>query len=65
MEQIQKAFEVVRERHENLSMGKLAQPVRVSITGRAVSPGIFETLAVLGRRKSVERIDAVLESRFG
>ena len=40
--------------------GKLAQPVRVAVTGGAVSPGIFETLAVLGRDRSLARIaDAV------
>ena len=37
-------------------MGKLAQPVRVAITGGAVSPGIFETLAVLGKPRSLGRI---------
>ena len=64
VERIENTFEAVRGRHGNLSRGKLAQPVRVSITGRAIAPGIFETLAVLGRRKSVERIDAALESWF-
>ena len=62
---IESAFEAVRARHDGLPMGKLAQPARVSVTGRAVSPGIFETLAVLGRRKSVLRIDAVLEQGSG
>jgi len=58
---IEKAFEGVLARHEGMKMGKLAQPVRVSITGRAISPGIFETLAVLGQSKSVTRIGAALE----
>ena len=44
-----------------MKMGKLAQPIRVAITGRAVSPGIFETLAVLGQRKSVARIENALK----
>ncbi len=34
------------------------QPVRVALAGRAVSPGIFETLVVLGREESLRRIDA-------
>jgi glutamyl-tRNA synthetase len=38
------------------------QPVRVALAGRAVSPGIFETLAVLGRRESLARIDRALGS---
>jgi glutamyl-tRNA synthetase len=43
-----------------LALGKLAQPVRVAVTGTAVSPGIFETLAVLGRERSLARIRAAL-----
>ncbi len=38
--------------------GRLYQPIRVAITGTAVSPGIFESLAVLGREQALERIDA-------
>jgi glutamyl-tRNA synthetase len=40
--------------------GRVYQPVRVAITGTAVSPGIFESLAVLGREESLARIDAAL-----
>ncbi len=36
------------------------QPVRVAIAGLASSPGLFESLAVLGRDESLARIDAVL-----
>ncbi|MFN8162273.1 MAG: glutamate--tRNA ligase [Solirubrobacterales bacterium] len=36
--------------------GRLYQPIRVAITGSSVSPGIFESLAALGRERSVERI---------
>jgi glutamyl-tRNA synthetase len=36
------------------------QPVRVALAGTTVSPGIFETLAVLGREASLERIDRAL-----
>jgi len=41
--------------------GKVYQPIRVAITGSSVSPGIFESLAVLGREESLARIDAALE----
>jgi glutamyl-tRNA synthetase len=40
--------------------GKVYQPIRVAITGTSVSPGIFESLAVLGRDESLARIDAAL-----
>jgi glutamyl-tRNA synthetase len=36
------------------------QPVRVAIAGRPVSPGIFESLALLGREEALVRIDAAL-----
>jgi glutamyl/glutaminyl-tRNA synthetase len=37
------------------------QPIRVAITGSTVSPGIFESLAALGRDESVARIERALE----
>jgi glutamyl-tRNA synthetase len=37
--------------------GRLYQPIRVAITGTSVSPGIFESLAVLGKERSIERIE--------
>jgi glutamyl-tRNA synthetase len=36
------------------------QPVRVALAGTTISPGIFETLEVLGRDESLRRIDAAL-----
>lgn len=36
------------------------QPIRVALAGTAVSPGIFETLAVLGKEESLRRIDTAL-----
>ena len=36
------------------------QPIRVALAGTTVSPGIFESLAVLGRDESLRRIDAAL-----
>jgi glutamyl-tRNA synthetase len=43
-----------------LAAGKLFQPLRVALTGTAVSPGIFEVLMILGRERSLARIDAAL-----
>jgi len=36
------------------------QPVRVAVAGTAASPGLFESLATLGREETLARIDAVL-----
>ena len=38
------------------------QPVRVALAGTTVSPGIFETLEVLGRDEALARIDAALRT---
>jgi glutamyl-tRNA synthetase len=40
--------------------GRIFQPLRVALTGLTVSPGIFDVLLVLGREKSLRRIDAAL-----
>jgi glutamyl-tRNA synthetase len=40
---------------------KIFQPVRVAITGTTVSPGIFESVAALGREETLARIDRALE----
>ena len=36
------------------------QPLRVALTGKAISPGIFETVAVLGREETLARLDRAL-----
>ena len=43
-----------------LGLGKVAQPLRVALTGGTVSPPIDGTLAVLGREKVLARIAAVI-----
>jgi glutamyl-tRNA synthetase len=53
-------FDEVIGRH-GLGLGKLAQPVRVAITGGTASPGIFETLEALGRERSLARIATALD----
>ncbi len=45
----------------DIKMGKLAQPVRVALTGGTVSPGIYETLGVVGRELSLTRIQDAAE----
>ena len=44
-----------------LGLGKLAQPLRASLTGQTVSPGIFDVLVLLGRDESCARISAQVE----
>jgi len=47
----------------NLGLGKVAQPLRVAVTGTTISPSIGETLAILGRDKTLARIDRCLAAR--
>jgi len=44
----------------NLKLGKIAQPVRVAVTGRLESPGLFEVLAVLGKERTVRRLQRAI-----
>ncbi len=44
----------------HMKLGELAQPVRVAITGKTVSPGIFEVLLLAGREISLARLEEAL-----
>lgn len=48
-----------------LKLGALAQPVRAAVTGRAVSPGIFEVLELVGRERALKRIAAAVDGLKG
>ena len=43
----------------NIGLGKLAQPLRVALTGSNASPGIFEVLHILGKEEALTRLLAV------
>lgn len=53
------AVEQVAAEHE-INMGKLGQPTRVAVTGRAASPGLDVTLALIGRERALTRLDAAI-----
>jgi glutamyl-tRNA synthetase len=57
--ELEAAFQTVMEK-TGLKLGKIAQPVRVALTGRAASPGIFEITSILGRTSVLKRIDAAI-----
>ena len=54
--------EVLRGLADDLGMGfgKVAQPVRVAVTGTTVSPPLFETIELLGRDESVARLESAI-----
>ena len=41
---------------KGVKLGKVAQPLRAALTGRATSPGIFDVLVLLGREESLARM---------
>jgi glutamyl-tRNA synthetase len=45
---------------KGLKMGELAQPVRVALTGSTVSPGIHDVIAVLGKDRSIARLEQAI-----
>jgi glutamyl-tRNA synthetase len=60
VETVEQALRGVVERLE-VKPKEVFQPVRVAIAGTTVSPGIFESVAALGRDETLARIDAALQ----
>jgi len=54
--------EAVKHVSEKLGvgMGKVAQPLRVAVTGNTASPGIGETLEIVGQEETLQRLDEAL-----
>jgi glutamyl-tRNA synthetase len=54
-EPLKEALLAVGEEH-GLKLGKAQAPVRVAVTGRSVGPPLFESLVVLGRERTLDRL---------
>jgi glutamyl-tRNA synthetase len=52
---LENTFKSVMEK-TGLKLGKIAQPVRVALTGRTASPGIFEIIEIIGKEKVISRL---------
>jgi glutamyl-tRNA synthetase len=54
---------VLRARVDDLGVKpkEIFQPIRVALTGTTVSPGIFESVAALGRDETLARLDKALQ----
>ena len=61
---LEESLRPVAERRA-IGAGKLFQPLRVALTGSSVSPGIFDVLVLLGRGRSLGRIDAAVRNMRG
>ncbi len=58
--ELENIFKQIME-ETGLKFGKIAQPIRVALTGTTTSPGIFEMLLALGREKTINRIKAAIK----
>jgi glutamyl-tRNA synthetase len=56
---VQEALAAVQQ-HTGVKPREVYQPLRVAFAGSAISPGIFESVALLGREETLKRIDAAL-----
>jgi glutamyl/glutaminyl-tRNA synthetase len=61
-EAVESALRGVAER-EGVKPKQVFQPLRVALAGTTVSPGIFETVALLGRDETLARVDDALDGR--
>jgi glutamyl-tRNA synthetase len=48
---------------QGLKFKALAQPIRVALTGQKASPGLFETMEVLGQTRVISRLSRALQER--
>ncbi len=62
--ELEKTFRSITEKH-GIKLGALAQPVRVAMTGGTESPGIFEVLEIVGREKTLARLDKAIRTIEG
>jgi glutamyl/glutaminyl-tRNA synthetase len=46
----------------SIGFGKLAQPIRVALIGKSASAGIFETLELLGKEKTLKRLEYTINT---
>ena len=61
VEGLEKAFKGIVEK-KGIKLGTLAQPARVAITGKTESPGIFEVIEIVGKDKTIKRLEQAIET---
>jgi len=59
--EIEKVFISIIEKH-GIKLGNIAQPVRVAMTGKTESPGIFEVLEIIGKEKTMKRLEKAIKT---
>ncbi len=60
LENTEKLYNDIAKR-TGLALGKVIHPTRLALTGRTVSPGLFDVMLLLGKEKTIKRIkDAII-----
>jgi len=59
-EKIKQLFDGILK-EEKIKLKDVAQPCRVALTGKRISPGIFEVISVLGKEKTIKRLKRAIE----
>jgi len=63
VESLDGALKSIAESRAGGQLGRIAQPLRIAVSGGVVSPGIAETLVILGRESTLKRIRRCLAQR--
>ncbi len=61
VEELEACLRAIATEH-GIGFGKLAQPIRVAVIGKGASAGIFETLELLGKGKTLKRLDHAINT---
>ena len=56
LDSIEKAYRSLSE-DLGISTGRLIHPTRLAISGKTMGPGLFEIIVLLGRNRTVERLE--------
>ena len=59
---LEKAIATFAEERCEGNLGRIAQPLRIAVSGGPVSPPIYDTLSILGRDSVLERVRRCIEA---
>jgi glutamyl-tRNA synthetase len=57
--ELEKLYNAITE-EEGVALGKVIQPSRLALSGRTVTPGMFDVMVLLGKNKTLERMDQAI-----
>jgi len=60
LESTEAVYNALAEKKE-IALGKIIHPTRLALTGRTVSPGMFDVMLLLGKGKTISRMQQAIE----